>query len=550
MVRNIVIIFVLLLSFGNNVIAQLSGAIRGSLTKANSPYIVTGDIIVNGVDTLRIEPGVELKFNENVSFLIYGKVVISGTDSDSIRFIPNIIPHQAGYWAGIYLDNASNESLFSYIFISGATVGLTVDQCNPKISSSYFNQNLTALDCKIQAEPLIKDNLFQHNQNACIRVNDASPNVTQNRFYYNCESYLESVLVYSTNSSGVIKQNILAFNDMSGIDCSNQAYPSIYNNTIVSNEFGITTDNSNLLIKNNVIFQNQYGLVMENSTGTVSYNDIFDNTYLNYYGVPEGVGFNTTTNSQGDSCDLYYNISLNPQLTDINNFDFTPLLSSPLVDTGDPLNPGNISVFGDAPDIGAIEYSDGLPVELCYFRYNNNKLEWQTASECNNYGFKIWRSDCEDMVGAEMVGFVNGHGNSSNPLNYSFSDPIFPDKNYYYQLEQIDLDGKTNLSSVILVSGENIPQTPKVYDAYPNPFNGVTKFSWYLPKATTVSFQIYNILGQKVASIYESVPMVSGEHQFVWDGKNEQKTYVTSGNYYGVLKIDRFKYQVTVLYIR
>jgi len=149
-----------------------------------------------------------------------------------------------------------------------------------------------------------------------------------------------------------------------------------------------------------------------------------------------------------------------------------------------------------------------------------------------------------------MAGFVNGNGNSSVPITYTFSDPIFPDKNYYYQLEQIDLDGKSNFSSVILVSGTNIPQTPKVYDAYPNPFNGVTKFSWHLPKTTTVSFQIYNMLGQKVASIYDFVPMVPGEHQFVWDGKNEQKTNVTSGTYYGVLQIGRYKYQVTVLYVR
>lgn len=42
-----------------------------------------------------------------------------------------------------------------------------------------------------------------------------------------------------------------------------------------------------------------------------------------------------------------------------------------------------------------------------------------------------------------------------------------------------------------------------LYPAFPNPFNSVTNISYYLPSATDVSLQLYNLKGQRVLMLFE-----------------------------------------------
>lgn len=550
MTKYILALLTLCLSVATCFSEIITGSIRGRLIKENSPYIVTGDLIVNNFDTLRIDPGVELRFNENVSFLVFGKVIAQGTLADSLKFVPNDVTIQPGFWAGVNFDQANDSSSFKYLVISGATVGITFDQCNPQVSFSYFYKNLTAIDCLENSVPQIENNLFKSNLNAGIRVNNSNPQIINNKFYYNCESRVESVIVYNTNSAGMALQNILAFNSMSGFDCVDQAAPKIYHNTIVSNEFGISVQNSNPEIANNLVYMNQQGIVMENSAGTITFNDVYNNSSLDFYGVPAGVGVISTVNNAGAPCDQFYNISLEPYLKNVNQFNFEIYPTSPLIDAGDPQNLGKITYLGWAPDIGALESSYVLPVELVFFRYSDQKLEWSTASEKNNYGFNIWRSENVEMRNAERIGFVQGNGTTGENNFYSFIDPNPPDFDCYYQLEQIDLDGQSTLSKIIFVERSNIIQTPVVYSAYPNPFNAETNFSWYLPKTAKVTIKIYNVLGEEVVSFFQSEMMNAGKHHVVWNGRNTNGEMVASGIYYGIFQINRYKYRSPVLYVR
>jgi hypothetical protein len=97
--------------------------------------------------------------------------------------------------------------------------------------------------------------------------------------------------------------------------------------------------------------------------------------------------------------------------------------------------------------------SGTLPVTLISFtaREENNQaiLHWKTASEINNKGFEIQRSN--DVINWNKIGFVNGSVNSSLERSYSFNDAApLPGKNYY-RLVQYDLDGKTTFSTVVNV---------------------------------------------------------------------------------------------------
>jgi hypothetical protein len=101
---------------------------------------------------------------------------------------------------------------------------------------------------------------------------------------------------------------------------------------------------------------------------------------------------------------------------------------------------------------GGFNYGDGdpctiagiLPIELLSFtpsiKPDRIELNWTTGSEINNDYFTLERS--RDLYGWEVLGFVEGAGNSSTPLSYSFSDLRPLDGLAYYRLKQTDFDGK------------------------------------------------------------------------------------------------------------
>lgn len=76
-------------------------------------------------------------------------------------------------------------------------------------------------------------------------------------------------------------------------------------------------------------------------------------------------------------------------------------------------------------------------------------LEWETATEVNNYGFDVEASN--DNKNWNVIGFVDGHGNSNSPKSYSF---VVKDGSQYYRLKQIDTDGGFEYSDVVEVAAE------------------------------------------------------------------------------------------------
>jgi hypothetical protein len=113
-----------------------------------------------------------------------------------------------------------------------------------------------------------------------------------------------------------------------------------------------------------------------------------------------------------------------------------------------------------------------LPVELASFtvvaKNRTAILSWRTASEVNNLGFEVERSvNAKDW---EQITFVNGQGNSSAPVNYSYADPVsqFADgTTLYYRLVQTDFDGRSETLPVRAVTIGNMAAAP--VQVFPNP---------------------------------------------------------------------------------
>src|ERR1035437_3262067 len=73
---------------------------------SGSPYIVTGNILVEIGFTLTIEPGVTVKFDSALSMQIDGTLLAQGTSSNMITFTSNTVD-TAGAWGYIYFSDKS-----------------------------------------------------------------------------------------------------------------------------------------------------------------------------------------------------------------------------------------------------------------------------------------------------------------------------------------------------------------------------------------------------------------------------------------------------------
>jgi hypothetical protein len=104
--------------------------------------------------------------------------------------------------------------------------------------------------------------------------------------------------------------------------------------------------------------------------------------------------------------------------------------------------------------MGSTDAANPLPVEMVFFTAENKsnrvELNWQTASEKNNDFFEVQRSF--DGKEFEVLGIVEGNGDSQEFIEYEFNDysPLAGDS--YYRLRQVDYDGAFEYSQVVRIN--------------------------------------------------------------------------------------------------
>jgi hypothetical protein len=180
-----------------------------------------------------------------------------------------------------------------------------------------------------------------------------------------------------------------------------------------------------------------------------------------------------------------------------------------------------------------------IPVELISFNYsltgNNINLEWRTATETNNQGFELQRKQVLSQqlsIGNkdwEVLGFINGAGTSTEKHFYSYEDKNIISGNYHYRLKQIDYDGTSTYSQVLIVN-INQPEEFSLKQNFPNPFNPSTKISWQSPVAGHQSLRVYDVLGKEVAILVDEFSN-AGSYEIDFDASN-----LSSGVYFYQLK--------------
>jgi subtilisin family serine protease len=168
-----------------------------------------------------------------------------------------------------------------------------------------------------------------------------------------------------------------------------------------------------------------------------------------------------------------------------------------------------------------------IPVELSSFTASANEnsvtLNWSTATETNNFGFSVERKNPVNEIWNE-VGFVAGFGTTTEQRNYTYTDENLNMGAYSYRLKQVDLDGITEYSEAIIVEVAS-PEEFVLLQNYPNPFNPSTKIGFSIPVTSNVSIDIFNVVGERVASLVNS-SLEAGYHSVDFDASS-----LSSGTY-------------------
>jgi hypothetical protein len=189
-----------------------------------------------------------------------------------------------------------------------------------------------------------------------------------------------------------------------------------------------------------------------------------------------------------------------------------------------------------------------IPVELTSFTASAGdgfvELKWITATETNNQGFSIERSSGGEY---EAIGFVQGHGTTTEIHHYTFTDNDVKPGKYQYKLKQTDYDGTFEYSQIVEIEIPFLNEF-SLSQNYPNPFNPSTFIKYSVPGVETyrdaslpVTLKVYDILGNEVATLVnEEKPAGTYEVEFNSHSGLSGIKELPSGIYFYQLKAGEF----------
>ncbi|MEM9337264.1 MAG: right-handed parallel beta-helix repeat-containing protein, partial [Bacteroidota bacterium] len=457
---------------------EISGVTTGIWYK-DTTYVVTGNITIPSGNSLVIEPGTHIHFDDYWGISVDGSILAKGTKRDSILFTSGNTVKERGDWEGLRFNSSSDTSFFSYtkleyagppryqdggiVWIVGGKV--VMDHCKLAHSPSVgiFSQRgyLEISESEIfevfqygirnWTNSIIEKNIIHHIEIAGINNYSLSP--IRFNVFYNNRSGLE--LHYSS----VTENNIFLNNFRSGVFIADEE-PIIINNTFITNSNGIMVyygREGKPLVTNNIFHQNDRAINNDNDLiPTVSYNLFFDND--DYFKVPPvGFGEIVTKNGREIESDTYFNLFEDPFFvsTTFGELGFANLDSlSPAINTGDP------TIFdedGSIGDLGAIWYGENAPPSdfllispslSSTLSFASSAFEWQDSKDLDPLAYSLFIYNDH-----ESVNFSNL---KSTSIDIDVHEVLSQGEDYeWYVLVTDGID--TTYSDTLSFSTENIP---------------------------------------------------------------------------------------------
>jgi hypothetical protein len=184
-----------------------------------------------------------------------------------------------------------------------------------------------------------------------------------------------------------------------------------------------------------------------------------------------------------------------------------------IMDSANPLIAGNTITRNDilGPCTHAAYYGGGIWVDA-----TSNPVIGGSLSDANDifsnsavYGLELYREGGGNVINAQF----NYLGGRCPPDSF---DPFV-----VWPRNQFDISNcsKTLVTKVDDDNNRFPPTGFQLLQNYPNPFNAATTIEFHLPHSSQVSVEIFNLHGEKVATLVDRKKFLAGAHKINWQAE-------------------------------
>ncbi len=456
------------------------GDVSGTWSLVNSPYHINGNITIPDEQTLTIDPGVTAVFKEACKLDVKGCLMAVGTREDTITFTAE--DPIAGWHAIRFVDtvpsNDTSKIIFCKIEYGKLDQGGDLDRCGGAILAFYFNKIIIS-NCLLQNNRVYNTGNVYSGSGGAICLDHASPIISNNRIINNTSfNHIGGGITCAYYSNPVISNNVIAKNKAdygAGLAVYMGSKPIVTNNIIVENEArqfggGIRCyEDSDPVFINNTIALN----TAQSTGGGVSCINNSDPLFINtiLYGNTAGSGDQVhLVSSDSDPFFYYCNIE-----GGLESFE------------GD----GAGSQYSGA-------YENNLDTDPCFIDSKSYNFCLSASSLCISAGI-----DSVEIGGVWYYCPDNCYCGNPRPDPPGTNPDIGACESAY----------PVGIESIV---SPHLPKTYRLAQNYPNPFNPLTMINYQLPMTNEVNLSIYNLIGQRVATLVNE-RKTAGFHQVEWD---------------------------------
>ncbi len=490
---------------GSNAGQAIAVSPSGTITAGQAP---TGIIVRNNTITARTR-GVFM--NQAVNYSVYGNTIsVNQTNSGSLS-------------VGIYAFSTNSITVHTCNIYNNKFIQLSSANTSSAATGSYFG--IAAIVLEVAGTFNVYNNFISG-------------------FSYSAstQGVINGIRISTASSSLIanIYHNTVNIGEVSLSD-------SLYAIMITSGTFAGTADIRNNIMSVTDADAGSYGISRPGAgtgTYTSNYNDLYvsgTNAKVGYWlgtgAVADLATWQSSSSQDANSKSVAVTFASSTDLHLVSGSDGDFSLTG-VTGLGIGTDIDGDARSGTAPYMGADETATALPVELTSFTAASHgkaiDLSWATASESNNYGFDVERravNQQSTMNSWTKVAFVEGHGTTSSPLNYSFTDNSATSGKYSYRLKQIDRNGKFTYSKEVEAVIALTPAEYTLSQNYPNPFNPSTTIRFAVKAAGQVSLKVYNAAGQEVRTLFNDAAEPEKVYSVLFDGSG-----MASGTYFYVLQ--------------
>jgi len=386
------------------------GNISGNLNRTDSPYIVTGNLIVPNGELLSIEPGVSIQFQGHYKIFCNGTIYAIGSEDNKITFEAS--EDNSIGWLGFKYENTPEtnpNSVFRNCIISNTNCNID-DNTSSAIGGAFYFENIDG--CVIDS-CLIKNNYALYGGGA-VHALRSTIDVTNNLIIDNKSFQLGEGLDFWESSGTIIGNDIVG--PAGGITVTFSENIAIESNTIkdCQTRGGISLfESSKIDIIENLIKNNTNengsgggGILLSRSSAKIVSNIITGNHALSS-GGGISIDFHPQLPNNSESIisnNLVYNNSIDGDCLECGSGDGG---SGIFISNANPIIVSN-TIVNNSSEV----YGGGLHCIhfASPFLYNNIFQGNTTNSSINNIYLADNDSD-PDILNCNIGGSINSNGN-------------------------------------------------------------------------------------------------------------------------------------------